>query len=298
MIEVEQLSKRYGTFQAISDVSFSVKKGEVVGFLGPNGAGKSTTMRILCGCIGATTGRATIGGQDVLIHPREVKRRIGYLPETPPLYGNMTVKEYVRFAAQIKDVADPTKATEHVLGRVGLETVGHRIIDNLSKGFRQRVGLAQALVHDPDVLVLDEPTSGLDPAQRREIRDLLMELAAGERTVILSTHVLSEVEDVCERVVIISHGQIVAQDSIDALRAGANRIHLQVARPSAEAAAALSAVEGVQALQASDMGGYELSVIGEVREVVAAAAVPFGLLGLSQERLEDIYLRLTQGARS
>jgi ABC-2 type transport system ATP-binding protein len=298
MIEVEQLSKRYGTFQAISDVSFSVKKGEVVGFLGPNGAGKSTTMRILCGCIGATTGRATIGGQDVLIHPREVKRRIGYLPETPPLYGNMTVKEYVRFAAQIKDVADPTKATEHVLGRVGLETVGHRIIDNLSKGFRQRVGLAQALVHDPDVLVLDEPTSGLDPAQRREIRDLLMELAAGERTVILSTHVLSEVEDVCERVVIISHGQIVAQDSIDALRAGANRIHLQVARPSAEAAAALSAVEGVQALQASDMCGYELSVIGEVREVVAAAAVPFGLLGLSQERLEDIYLRLTQGARS
>jgi ABC-2 type transport system ATP-binding protein len=298
MIEVEQLSKRYGTFQAISDVSFSVKKGEVVGFLGPNGAGKSTTMRILCGCIGATTGRATIGGQDVLIHPREVKRRIGYLPETPPLYGNMTVKEYVRFAAQIKDVADPTKATEHVLGRVGLETVGHRIIDNLSKGFRQRVGLAQALVHDPDVLVLDEPTSGLDPAQRREIRDLLMELAAGERTVILSTHVLSEVEDVCERVVIISHGQIVAQDSIDALRAGANRIHLQVARPSAEAAAALSAVEGVQALQAGDMGGYELSVIGEVREVVAAAAVPFGLLGLSQERLEDIYLRLTQGARS
>lgn len=298
MIEVEQLSKRYGTFQAISDVSFSVKKGEVVGFLGPNGAGKSTTMRILCGCIGATTGRATIGGQDVLIHPREVKRRIGYLPETPPLYGNMTVKEYVRFAAQIKDVADPTKATEHVLGRVGLETVGHRIIDNLSKGFRQRVGLAQALVHDPDVLVLDEPTSGLDPAQRREIRDLLMELAAGDRTVILSTHVLSEVEDVCERVVIISHGQIVAQDSIDALRAGANRIHLQVARPSAEAAAALSAVEGVQALQASDMGGYELSVIGEVREVVAAAAVPFGLLGLSQERLEDIYLRLTQGARS
>ena len=298
MIEVEQLSKRYGTFQAISDVSFSVKKGEVVGFLGPNGAGKSTTMRILCGCIGATTGRATIGGQDVLIHPREVKRRIGYLPETPPLYGNMTVKEYVRFATQIKDVADPTKATEHVLGRVGLETVGHRIIDNLSKGFRQRVGLAQALVHDPDVLVLDEPTSGLDPAQRREIRDLLMELAAGERTVILSTHVLSEVEDVCERVVIISHGQIVAQDSIDALRAGANRIHLQVARPSAEAAAALSAVEGVQALQASDMGGYELSVIGEVREVVAAAAVPFGLLGLSQERLEDIYLRLTQGARS
>jgi ABC-2 type transport system ATP-binding protein len=298
MIEVEQLSKRYGTFQAISDVSFSVKKGEVVGFLGPNGAGKSTTMRILCGCIGATTGRATIGGQDVLIHPREVKRRIGYLPETPPLYGNMTVKEYVRFAAQIKDVADPTKATEHVLGRVGLETVGHRIIDNLSKGFRQRVGLAQALVHDPDVLVLDEPTSGLDPAQRREIRDLLMELAAGDRTVILSTHVLSEVEDVCERVVIISHGQIVAQDSIDALRAGANRIHLQVARPSAEAAAALSAVEGVQALQAGDMGGYELSVIGEVREVVAAAAVPFGLLGLSQERLEDIYLRLTQGARS
>ena len=148
------------------------------------------------------------------------------------------------------------------------------------------------------MLVLDEPTSGLDPAQRREIRDLLMELAAGERTVILSTHVLSEVEDVCERVVIISHGQIVAQDSIEDLRAGANRIHLQLARPSDEAIHALSAVEGVNAVHTGELGGYELAVTGEVREAVAAAAVPFGLLGLSQERLEDIYLRLTQGARS
>ena len=294
MIHVENLTKRYGTFQAIRGVSFDVSRGEVVGFLGPNGAGKSTTMRILCGCIGATSGEALIDGKAVLTHPREVKRRIGYLPETPPLYGNMTVRDYVRFAARLKDVDDPKKATERALARVGLEAVSHRIIDHLSKGYRQRVGLAQALVHEPDVLVLDEPTSGLDPAQRREIRDLLAELAAGDRTVILSTHVLGEVENLCERVVIINQGQIVVQDRIDALRA-VNQARLRLARPSDDARAALAKVRTVQQVTPLEGGQYEITSAEDVRAELASAAVPFGLLELGQaEGLEDVYLRLTK----
>ncbi|MEL6350008.1 MAG: ABC transporter ATP-binding protein [Myxococcota bacterium] len=295
MIEVQNLTKRYGTFEAIREVSFSVARGEVVGFLGPNGAGKSTTMRILCGCIGATAGRATIDGQSVLEHPRAVKRKIGYLPETPPLYGAMAVDDYLRFAARIKDVDDPAAATDTVIARVGLQEVSHRIIDHLSKGYRQRVGLAQALVHDPDVLVLDEPTSGLDPAQRREIRDLLAELAAGERTVILSSHVLGEIESICERVVIINRGRIIAQDRIDALRATSNRVRLHVARPAPALHDALLALADVSAVTRPEPGHYEITATGDVREHLAHVAVEYGLLALGQaEQLEDVYLRLTQ----
>ena len=295
MIHVENLTKRYGTFEAIRDISFEVGRGEVVGFLGPNGAGKSTTMRILCGCIGATSGKALIDGKGVLEHPREVKRRVGYLPETPPLYGNMTVRDYVRFAARIKDVDDPNAAADRAIGRVGLGEVGHRIIDHLSKGYRQRVGLAQALVHNPDVLVLDEPTSGLDPAQRREIRDLLAELAAGDRTVILSSHVLGEIESICERVVIISRGRVVAQDRIDALRSS-NRTRLRVIQAGEAAQAALQGVPGVSGVVAQPDGLYEVATAGDLRDKLAAAAVPFGLLELGQaEGLEDVYIRLTQG---
>ncbi|NOY27371.1 MAG: ABC transporter ATP-binding protein [Oligoflexia bacterium] len=166
MIQVDALDKSYGTFHAVQQVSFRVNRGEVVGFLGPNGAGKTTTMRILSGCIGATAGRALIDGLDVLEDPRGVKRRVGYLPELPPVYPTMTVQDYVAFAATIKGVDDVATAVTRAIGMVGLETVAHRVIDHLSKGYRQRVGLAQALVHDPDVLILDEPTSGLDPAQR------------------------------------------------------------------------------------------------------------------------------------
>lgn len=296
MIQVENLTKRYGSFEAIRDVSFEVEKGEVVGFLGPNGAGKSTTMRILCGCIGATSGRAVIGGQGVLEHPKAVKQKIGYLPETPPLYPTMTVQDYIRFAAQIKNVANSKKATAEVIERVGLSDVAHRIIDHLSKGYRQRVGLAQALVHQPDVLVLDEPTSGLDPAQRKEIRDLLIELAAGERTVILSTHVLSEVEAVCERVVIIEKGQVITQDTIENLRGASNQVRLEVARPGQAIVTALSAVESVTSVREESGGIYIVSASADRREQLAAAAVPAGLLAMRQaEQLEDIYLRLTQG---
>lgn len=302
MIRVEHLDKRYGSFHAVRDVNFEVRKGEVVGLLGPNGAGKTTTMRILCGCIGATAGRALIDGRDVLEDPQGVKRRVGYLPENPPLYPNMSVRDYVRFAATIKGVDDANAAAERAIGRVGLADVAHRVIDHLSKGYRQRVGLAQALVHEPDVLVLDEPTSGLDPAQRVEIRELLRELAAGDRTVILSTHVLGEVEAVAERVVVIFQGRVVADDRIaDLARQGSLRLRVQ--RPGAEVEQALARVPGVATVRPQSSGHLLVEAQpGEVdgdalRAAVARAAVEFGLLELgAAEGLEDAYLRLTAGA--
>ncbi len=265
MIEVEALTRRYGDFTAIRDVSFSVGRGEVVGFLGPNGAGKSTTMRILCGCIGATAGHARVGGVDVLEKPNEVKRRIGYLPEVPPLYGTMLVEDYVAFAASIKGVSSPAEAASKALDRVGLHEVRTRVIDHLSKGFRQRVGLAQALVHDPEVLVLDEPTSGLDPAQRREIRNLLLELAEGERTVILSTHVLAEVEAVCERVVIINRGQVVSTARIDDLAARRHGVKVRVARLSDDILARIHGIDGVLDVSKTATGLLEVKADREVR---------------------------------
>jgi ABC-2 type transport system ATP-binding protein len=296
MIQVENLTKRYGTVEAVRGISFEVKKGEVVGFLGPNGAGKTTTMRILCGCIGATSGKALVDGMDVLESPRAVKKRIGYLPEIPPLYATMVVKDYVAFAARIKGVKDAEGAAQRAMDRVGLKAVGHRLIDHLSKGYRQRVGLAQALVHDPEVLVLDEPTSGLDPAQRVEIRDLLRELAAGDRTVILSTHVLSEVEAVCGRVVIINQGAVVAQDSIEALSQAGRRIRIKVSAPTPELGPRLQALAGVRAVSAKDDGVYVLDADADVRPRVAEASVPFGLLELRMEQgLEEVYLRLARG---
>ncbi len=294
MIEVEALTRRYGDFTAIRDVSFSVGRGEVVGFLGPNGAGKSTTMRILCGCIGATAGHARVGGVDVLEKPNEVKRRIGYLPEVPPLYGTMLVEDYVAFAASIKGVSSPAEAASKALDRVGLHEVRTRVIDHLSKGFRQRVGLAQALVHDPEVLVLDEPTSGLDPAQRREIRNLLLELAEGERTVILSTHVLAEVEAVCERVVIINRGQVVSTARIDDLAARRHGVKVRVARLSDDILARIHGIDGVLDVSKTATGLLEVKADREVRAAVARVAVDAELLELSpMNSLEDAYLELT-----
>ena len=296
MIEIDNLSKNYGLFQAIKDVSFSVEQGGVVGFLGPNGAGKSTTMRIICGCIGATSGHVYLYGREISEAPIELKRRIGYLPETPPLYPNMTVSDYLAFAAEIKGVSNSKAAVGKVLERVGLSDVAQQIIMHLSKGYRQRVGIAQALIHDPDILVLDEPSSGLDPAQRKEIRNLLAELAEGQRTVILSTHVLTEVEALCKRVVIISQGKIVAQDSIEALQTKTQKISLQVARPSADLEAALGKISGVREIIAQENGFYDIGVNEELRELIAQTAVNAGILQLTPAAtLEEIYLRLTQG---
>src|SRR5215470_19062575 len=215
MIKVEGLTKRYARTVAVNDVSFEVEKGQIVGFLGPNGAGKTTTMRILTGFLPPTSGKANVAGFDVQENPMEVKKRIGYLPETPPVYPEMEVSEYLDFAGQLKGIssADIKRRTDDAVGRCSLGDVRNKLIGKLSKGYRQRVGIAQAIIHNPDVLILDEPTSGLDPKQIIEIRELLRALA-GEHTIILSTHILSEVEHSCERVIIISQGTVVAQDSV------------------------------------------------------------------------------------
>ncbi len=222
-IEVEGLEKRYGDFLAVRELSFSISAGEVVGLLGPNGAGKTTTMRILTGFIPATNGVARIAGHDIFTDALNAKRCVGYLPETPPLYPEMTPKSYVDFVAKLKDVPRTKRkdAVEHALSRCGLIEVRNREIRQLSKGFRQRVGLAQAIVHEPAVLILDEPTVGLDPIQIREIRALIEELAeTGRQTVILSTHILAEVEAICQRVILIDRGRKVLDQPLSELIGG------------------------------------------------------------------------------
>jgi len=218
MIEVRNLTKRYGDLTAIRDISFTVGRGEILGFLGPNGAGKTTTMRILTGYMPASSGTVTVDGFDVFENSFEVRRRIGYLPESPPLYTDMTVESYLEFVARIKGVtrADLQAATDRALEICGLADVRHRLTGHLSKGYRQRVGLAQALIHNPPVLVLDEPTIGLDPRQIIEIRKLIRELA-GDRTVILSTHILPEVSQICEKVVILASGRIALEQRMEDL---------------------------------------------------------------------------------
>ncbi len=218
MIEVQGLVKRFGETEALRGISFRADRGEVVGFLGPNGAGKTTTLRILATYLAPDEGRAAVCGFDVAEHPMEVRRRIGYLPEQPPVYPDHTVDEFLRFCAALRRVPRGKRRSQvdAAVGRCGLGDVRHRLIGNLSRGFRQRVGLAQALVHDPEVLVLDEPTVGLDPQQIREIRNLVRELGSG-RTVLLSTHILPEVAMTCSRAVIVHRGRVVAEDSLESL---------------------------------------------------------------------------------
>jgi ABC-2 type transport system ATP-binding protein len=221
MLEVQSLTKRYGDIVAVDGVSFSANQGQILGFLGPNGAGKTTTMRILTGFLPATSGTAKVAGFDVFTESAEVRRRIGYLPENPPLYADMTTDAYLRFVARIKGMARGAieEGIDRAVQTCGLESVRGRLLGHLSKGFRQRVGLAQALIHDPQVLVLDEPTIGLDPLQIQEIRELIRGLA-GQRTVILSTHILHEVGRICDKIVIINEGRIVLEVNIDEAQAG------------------------------------------------------------------------------
>jgi ABC-2 type transport system ATP-binding protein len=218
MIEVRNLTKRYGDLLAVDRVSFTAQKGEVVGFLGPNGAGKTTTMRIITGFLPATSGTVTVEGFDIFDDSLEVRKRIGYLPETPPLYHDMSVTAYLEFVGRIRAIprAELAEAVDRAIQRCGLTEVTRRVLGHLSKGFRQRVGLAQAIVHEPRVLVLDEPTIGLDPRQIREIRSLVQELAR-ERTVILSTHILQEVAQICQKVVIINEGRVAVEEQLDRL---------------------------------------------------------------------------------
>ena len=307
MINVQNLTKRYGDLTAIEDVTFNVEKGEILAFLGPNGAGKTTTMRILTCFMPATGGTATVAGYDIFEHPEEVKKRIGYLPETPPLYTELTVTEYLGFVSRIKGIErkDRAPALTRVLERCALTDVRHRLIGNLSRGYRQRVGLAQALIHNPEVLILDEPTTGLDPKQIIEMRQVIKELA-GQHTVILSTHILPEATAVCQRVVIIHKGRIVAVDTPDTLSAQLRRsekVRLTLRTPSPETADALKTVPGVVSIfQEPSADGQvfmvECELGHDIRTELAAQAVRrgWGLIELAAVRLslEDVFLQLTQ----
>ena len=307
MIEVQHITKRYGRVTAVDDVSFRVERGEILGFLGPNGAGKTTTMRILTGYMPPTEGKATVAGHDVFTHPIEAKRKTGYLPETPPLYPDMTVREYLDFVAKIKGVP-PRERRERVttvMQKAHVADMSARHCSKLSKGYRQRVGLAQAIIHNPEVLILDEPTAGLDPKQIMETRDLIRSLA-GDHTIVLSTHILPEVAQTCQRVVIINKGRVVAVDTPDNLTArlkGAETMYVQVDAEGADATPVLQSIPGVTRVAAADGKGtaasYEVeSVRGtDVRREIARTVVArgWGLLELRPMRmsLEEIFLQVT-----
>jgi gliding motility-associated transport system ATP-binding protein len=307
LIKVDNLTKRYAAKTAIEGMSFEVQKGEILGFLGPNGAGKTTTMRIITGFMPASSGSVRVDGFDVFDTPLDVRRRIGYLPENPPLYPEMNVAGYLRFVAKIKGVPKDRLDSEvkRVMDRVSITDVQERIIAKLSKGYKQRVGIAQALLGDPPVLILDEPTIGLDPKQIHEVRELIKGLA-GNHTVVLSTHILPEVEQTCHRVIIIDRGRIVAVDTPQNLRfqlQGAERIFIEVAGPAAEVLAKLSATPGVinvRELNAQN-GQHRFQIEGQlhkdIRSDLARVVVQsgWGLLELQSASmsLEDIFLKLT-----
>jgi ABC-2 type transport system ATP-binding protein len=306
VIEVQHLTKRYGRVTAVDDVTFRVERGEILGFLGPNGAGKTTTMRVITGYMPPTEGRCIVAGFDVFDQPVEAKRRTGYLPETPPLYPDMTVREYLTFVARIKGVpsAERKARVEQVMKRVWIADVASRHCGKLSKGYRQRVGLAQAVLHNPDVLVLDEPTAGLDPKQIIETRQLIKELA-GDHTIILSTHILPEVSQTCQRVVIISKGRVVAVDTPDNLThrlRGAGTMYVLVESP-VDATPALQAVAGVTRVGVADRHGraigYEVESVrdADIRRDLSRAIVAqqWGLLEMRPLRmsLEEIFLQVT-----
>ena len=307
MIEVQHLTKRYGPFTAVDDVSFRAERGEILGFLGPNGAGKTTTMRILTGYMPATDGKAMVGGYDVQEQPIEAKRRTGYLPETPPLYPDMTVRDYLDFCARIKGVprAERTSRVNSAMERTRITDVARRHCGKLSKGYKQRVGLAQALLHNPDVLILDEPTAGLDPKQIIETRQLIKQLG-GDHTIILSTHILPEVSQTCNRVVIINRGRVVAVDSPENLTGrlrGSETMFLQVDSAGADPIDVLKLIPGVTQIRIADSKGTVRGIEVEsesgrdVRRELAAAVVNrgWGLLELRPMRmsLEEIFLHLT-----
>ena len=300
MIEVRGLTKRYGPFTAVQDVSFEVGEGEVLGFIGPNGAGKTTTMRILTGFLPATEGDARVAGFDVFDAPMEVKKRVGYLPETPPLYRELSVGQYLAFVAELRGVPrkDRFRRIGESMERVGLRGWEHRILGSLSKGYRQRVGLAQALVHDPPVLILDEPTSGLDPYQTAEVRELMRELA-GERTVVLSTHILREVEALCDRIVMIYKGRIVAKGTLDEVRQLAAEVRYEVELEAAADVAA-TAIGGLEAVRTVAPTEGRLVVYGDTdpRPAIAALAHEKGwaVRGLTRvvPTLEEAFLAVVE----
>ena len=303
MIEVKNLTRYYGTRRAINNISFQIEKGEVVGFLGPNGAGKSTTMNIISCILAASSGSAKINGFDTFEQSLEIRKIIGYLPETPPLYSDMIVSDYLNFAAGIRgvDTKRISSSVDRVIEKCSLKDVGHRIIGRLSKGYQQRVGLAQAMVHDPEILILDEPTIGLDPIQIIEIRKLIQELTT-EHTIILSSHILPEINQICKRVIIINDGEIAAVDSLGGLAASlrkSDRLSLTVRNSEDNVIEKLNGLDQVISATNGEGNQYliECALRSNLQDKIAKLALEnnWGIVELKpvSMTLEDIFLKLT-----
>lgn len=310
MIQVSHLTKYYGDFPAVNDLSFQLPDGHVYGFLGPNGAGKSTTMNIMTGCLSPTEGTVKIGGFDILEQPQQAKKLIGYLPEQPPLYPNETPQEYLTFVGEAKGLRGQALGDDidRVVSGTGIEQVRHRLIGTLSKGYRQRVGIAQALLGSPQVIILDEPTVGLDPIQIIEIRDFIQELGK-THTVILSSHILSEVQAVCEQVLIISKGKLVAFDvpeNLEKLLLSSSGVTFQVEADKAEAEALLAQTEGLSGWEIQENGGIcavtarlsegqdAKALCGRLTLAFAAKGLPVIEMRMKKANLEDVFLELTE----
>lgn len=305
MISFERVSKRYGTLNALQDVSFSAPKGQILGLLGQNGAGKTTAMNIMTGCLAPSSGSASIGGYDVILHPREAKGLIGYLPEVAPVYEEMTVRAYLRFACELKEVerkAVPAHV-DAVAEKTGLSDVLGRKIGNLSKGYRQRVGVAQALCGAPEVIILDEPTAGLDPRQSSEMRQLILSLK-GQHTVLLSSHILSEVQAICDRVIILHHGKIICDSALKELRGGEHKLRAVIACREERILPALRQLKSVRKVEterAEEAGVTQVvltvdnSGLAERELFTLLSAMQTPLLRLSpvENSLEDVFLRAT-----
>ena len=309
MIELNKVTKKYGNRFAVQDLSFSIQKGEVVGFLGPNGAGKTTTMKMITGCMAPTVGNIKIANKDIFEHPLEIKKKIGYLPEIPPLYTDMYVQNYLHYVAGLKNY--PKEKTpdriNFVIDTLGLKEVRCRLIQNISKGFKQRVGLAQALVSDPEILILDEPTVGLDPNQVLEMRNLISKLK-GQYTLILSTHILSEVQASCDRVIIIKEGKMVTQESLSSLRSkqsqSRRKLIIRVKNSSANLISQLKEIKGIEDVTSQN---NTLSLLvseqsaSDITEQVAIKVIDLkaGLIELKESfNLEDVFLELTSNKKS
>ena len=310
MITVKELTKRYARNTAVDHISFEIQKGQIVGFLGPNGAGKTTTMRMLTCFLPPTAGTATVAGFDVLEEPMEVKKRIGYLPETPPLYPEMMTGEYLAFVGSLKGLrgAELNQRIDYVSDRCSVADVRNKQLGKLSKGYRQRVGLAQAIIHNPEVLILDEPTSGLDPKQINETRDLIKSLA-GDHTIILSTHILSEVEQICQQVIIISKGRLVATDTVDNLQGrGAESVFVEIAGRNGQLDTSLvqgrlAKVPGVNRIvlkeQQATLSRFEVEtqkdhfIRGDLARAIVEAGWDLNELRSAAASLEEIFLQLT-----
>ena len=300
LISVQNLSRYYGDFCAVNNISFELKRGQILGFLGPNGAGKTTTMQVIAGTLAPTLGEITIAGHDLIEAPLKAKAAIGYLPEQPPLYQEMLVEEYLQYCAKLHQIprADSAKAVSNAIEHCGLNTVHRRLIANLSKGYQQRVGIAQAIIHTPDVVILDEPTIGLDPNQMREIRTLIRNLAQ-EHSVILSTHILSEVQAVCSHVQIINRGEIILNDTIDGLLTQIQSTYLQIALRNPPDIDVLEQIQGVEKLEVLKNNRFRIQHAADHNPadifVEKAVAGQWGLYELIPEQgnLEQVFIDLT-----